>query len=414
MHTDTGAANQAVELYYDPYSFEIDENPYPCFKRLRDEAPLYYNEKYNFYALSRYQDVNAASKDWETFSSARGTVLELLDLALEDVPQIMIFMDPPRHDRLRRLVSRGFSPRQIDRLEGRLREIASGLLAPYARGDTFDLVQDFGAPYASMVIGELAGVPPGDLPILRQWNEDQIQLDEGEDSFRGAKSLAREGDAEKIKARQDVWEYFKGLAQQRREQPKNDMISAIIASEIEHEGAIRPLDEAELLSFIGLLSVGGTETVSRLVGWAGVYLPRHPDQLAAMVNDFSLIPGAIEELLRIEPPSPVQARVTTGPVTLYGTTLPAGSKILLLTGAAGHDERQYAEPERFDIHRHPKHVSFGQGVHFCLGANLTRLEVRIAFEELFKRFPSWTVDEANAERLHTSTVRGYKRLPIRV
>ena len=414
MHTETGAANQAVELYYDPYSFEIDDNPYPCFRRLRDEAPLYYNEKYNFYALSRYQDVNAASKDWETFSSARGTVLELLDLPLEDVPQIMIFMDPPRHDRLRRLVSRGFSPRQIDRLEGRLREIAGGLLAPYSRGDTFDLVQDFGAPYASMVIGELAGVPPGDLPILRQWNEDQIQLDEGENSFRGAKSLAREGDAEKIKARQDVWAYFKDLAQQRREQPKNDMISAIIASEIEHDGEVRPLDEAELLSFIGLLSVGGTETVSRLVGWAGVYLPRHPDQLAALVDDFSLIPGAIEELLRIEPPSPVQARVTTRPVTLYGTALPVGSKILLLTGAAGHDERQYADPERFDIHRHPKHVSFGQGVHFCLGANLTRLEVRVAFEELFKRFPSWTVDEANAERLHTSTVRGYKRLPIRV
>jgi cytochrome P450 len=414
MHTETGAANQAVELYYDPYSFEIDENPYPCFRRLRDEAPLYYNGKYDFYALSRYQDVNAASKDWETFSSARGTVLELLDLALEDVPQIMIFMDPPRHDRLRRLVSRGFSPRQIDRLEGRLREIAAGLLAPYAPGDTFDLVQDFGAPYASMVIGELAGVPPGDLPILRQWNEDQIQLDEGEDSFRGAKSLAREGDAEKIKARRDVWEYFKELAQKRRARPENDMISAIIAAEIEHDGAVRPLDEAELLSFIGLLSVGGTETVSRLIGWAGVYLPRHPDQLAAMVNDFSLIPGAIEELLRIEPPSPVQARVTTRPVTLYGTTLPAGSKILLLTGAAGHDERQYADPERFDIHRHPKHVSFGQGVHFCLGANLTRLEVRVAFEELFKRFPTWMVDEANAERLHTSTVRGYKRLPIRV
>ena len=414
MHTEIGAANQAVELYYDPYSFEIDENPYPCFKRLRDEAPLYYNERYKFYALSRYEDVNAASKDWETFSSARGTVLELLDLSSKDLPQIMIFMDPPRHDRLRRLVSRGFSPRQIDRLEGRLREIAGELLAPYSHGDTFDLVQDFGAPYASMVIGELAGVPPEDLPILRQWNEDQIQLDEGEDSFRGAKSLARKGDAEKIRARFNVWEYFKALAQKRRKRPENDMISAIIASEIEHDGEIRPLDEAELLSFIGLLSVGGTETVSRLVGWAGVYLPRHPDQLAAMVNDFSLIPGAIEELLRIEPPSPVQARVTTRPVTLYGTTLPAGSKILLLTGAAGHDERQYADPERFDIYRHPKHVSFGQGVHFCLGANLTRLEVRVAFEELFKRFPSWTVDEANAERLHTSTVRGYKRLPITI
>ncbi|NND67679.1 MAG: cytochrome P450 [Halioglobus sp.] len=409
------AAGQAVEPYYDPYSFEIDENPYPWFKRLRDEAPLYYNEKYDFYALSRYEDVLEASKDWTTYSSARGTVLELLDVPVEHLPQMIIFMDPPQHSRLRRLVSRGFSPLQINRIEAQVRAIARRLLEPFAKGDTFDLIQDYAGPFASMVIGQLAGVPPEDLDILRQWGEDQLTIDEGDESFKSAQVMKGEGDDQAVAARTNIGAYFRELAAKRRAEPRDDMISAIIAAEVEgEEGDSRPLSERELLDFIALLSGAGTETVSRLLGWAGVYLPDHPEQFALIKQDRTLLPGAIEELLRIEPPSPVQARVTTAPVTVHGQTLPAGSRVLLLTGAAGRDEREYDAPDRLDIYRNAKHVSLGQGVHFCLGANLARLEARVAIEELLDKFGGWTPDRENAERIHTSTVRGYRRLPIKV
>ncbi|MEM9255929.1 MAG: cytochrome P450 [Pseudomonadota bacterium] len=409
---DSKRATADVDLYYDPYSFEIDEDPYPYFKRLRDEAPVYYNARHDFFALSRYADVDAASKDWQTYSSARGTVLELLDVPTDILPQMMIFMDPPQHDRLRRLVSRGFSPRHIARIEARLRNIAAELLAPFESGDTLDMVQDYAAPFASMVIGELAGVPREDLHIVRQWGEEQLTLEEGEEAFQGAKTVTGEGGEEVRQKRINIHRYFSDLAEQRRREPKDDMISAIIASEIEEDGTARPLDRQELLDFIGLLSGAGTETVSRLMGWAGVYLPRYPEQFQALREDYTLLPGAIEELLRIEPPSPVQARVTTRDVKVHGTTLKAGSKVLLLTGAAGRDEREYAEPDRFDVTRNARHVSFGRGVHFCLGANLTRLEARVALEELMNRFPGWCVDEAGAERVHTSTVRGYRHLPL--
>ena len=409
------SASEEVELYYDPYSFEIDENPYPYFKRLRDEAPLYYNEKYDFYALSRYEDVLEASKDWNTYSSARGTVLELLDVPPEHLPQMIIFMDPPQHSRLRRLVSRGFSPRHINKIEAKVRGIADRLLAPFAPGDTFDLIQDYSAPFASMVIGELAGVPPEDLDILRQWGEDQITIEEGDEGFQSAQVMKGEGDADAISARTNIGAYFKALAAKRRDEPQDDMISAIIESEVEDdEGDNRPLTERELLDFIALLSGAGTETVSRLLGWAGTYLPAYPEQFEAIKSDRALLPAAVEELLRIEPPSPVQARVTTAPVELRGQTLPAGSRVLLLTGAAGRDEREYSQPDTLDIYRNPKHVSLGQGVHFCLGANLARLEARVAIEALLDKFGGWTPDLENAERIHTSTVRGYRRLPVRV
>lgn len=408
-------AGEIVDLYYDPYSFEIDENPYPYFKRLRDEAPVYYNEKYDFYALSRYEDVLEASKDWNTYSSARGTVLELLDVPPEHLPQMIIFMDPPQHSRLRRLVSRGFSPRHINKIEAQVRGIADRLLAPFEKGDTFDLVQDYSAPFASMVIGELAGVPPEDLDILRQWGEDQLTIEEGDEGFQSAQVMKGEGDEGAITARTNIGEYFKTLAAKRRAEPRDDMISAIIDSEVEDDdGDNRPLTERELLDFIALLSGAGTETVSRLMGWAGTYLPAHPAQFDAIKADRSLLPGAVEELLRIEPPSPVQARITTAPVELHGQALPAGSRVLLLTGAAGRDERQYVAPDTLDIYRNPKHVSLGQGVHFCLGANLARLEARVAIEALLDKFGGWTPDLENAERIHTSTVRGYRRLPVSV
>jgi cytochrome P450 len=403
---------ESVELVYDPYSFEIDKNPYPYFKRLRDEAPLYYNEKHDFYALSRFEDVNAASKDWATYSSARGTVLELIDMDPEFLPKMIIFMDPPEHDRMRKLVSRGFSPGQIAMLEDKIREVVCEILDHYRHGDRFDLVQDFAAPLASLVIGELAGVPKEDRAIVRQWNESALEIEEGDEAARVFKNQ-QEG-VEDL-AQVNIHDYLKRLIASRREEPREDAISAIIHAEVEEDdGDSRPLDDQEVLDFVGLLAGAGIETVSRLMGWAGFYLPQYPDQLKELVDNPELIPGAIEELLRFEAPSPVQARVLMKPVTLYGKTLEAGSKVLLLTASACRDEREYAKPDEFDIHRNARHVAFGQGVHFCLGAALTRLEVKVALEELFKRFPAWKVDEENAEHVHTSTVRGFRHLPVTV
>ena len=405
-------ASTQVDLTYDPYSFEIDKNPYPYFKRLRDEAPLYYNEKFNFYALSRYEDVNEASRDWATYSSSRGTILELIDMDPAYLPKMIIFMDPPQHDRMRKLVSRGFAPHRIAQLEGRIRRLVCDLLEPYRPGDTFDLIQDFAAPMASIVIGELAGVPEQDRAIVRQWNEAALQLNEGDNAARVFKN---QRDGVQDLTAMNVQDYLKQLIARRRIDPKEDLISAVIHARLEEEdGDMRPLDDQEVLDFVGLLAGAGVETVSRFMGWAGYHLAEHPDQLAQLAKDHSLIPGAIEEILRFEAPSPVQGRVLMKPVTLYGNTLQPGTKILLLTASACRDERQYKDPDTFDIHRNPKHVAFGQGVHFCLGAALARLEARVALEELLKRFPSWQVNKDKIEQVHTSTVRGFRRLPITV
>jgi cytochrome P450 len=330
----------------------------------------------------------------------------------EFLTKMIIFLDPPEHDRMRKLVSRGFSPKRIADLESRIRQLVCDILDTYQPGDTFDMVQDFAAPMASIVIGDLAGIPEEDRAIVRQWGESSLQLEEGDSAARVFKNR-QEGirDLEAI----TIQEYLSKLITSRRAEPREDLVSDIIHARIEEaDGDTRPLDDKEVHDFVSLLSGAGIETVSRLMGWAGYYLPEHPDQLQELVKDPSLIPGAIEELLRIEPPSPVQARVVMKPVTLYGQTLEPGTKILLLTASACRDERQYRNPDQFDIHRAAKHVAFGQGVHFCLGAALTRLEVRIALEELLKRFPRWTVDKENAEHVHTSTVRGFRRLPITV
>ena len=400
-----------VDLVYDPYSFEIDKNPYPYFKRLRDEAPLYYNEKYNFYALSRYDDVNEASKDWETYSSSRGTILELIDMDPAYLPKMIIFMDPPQHDRMRKLVSRGFAPGRIAQLEGRIRKLVCEILDEYKPGDTFDLVQDFAGPMSSIVIGELAGIPEEDRPIVRQWNEAALQVKEGDTAARVFKNR-KEGVTDLAAVK--IQDYLKQLIVSRRQDPKDDMISAVIHARLEEDGDTRPLDDQEVLDFVGLLAGAGIETVSRFMGWAGYYLPEHPDQLKELVKNPSLIPGAIEEILRYEAPSPVQGRILMKPVTLYGKTLQPGTKMLLLTAAACRDERQYKDPDTLDIHRNAKHVAFGQGVHFCLGAALARLEARVALEELLKRFPTWAVDKNNMEYVHTSTVRGFKKLPVTI
>jgi cytochrome P450 len=391
------------ELSYDPYDREIAADPHPVWRRMRDEAPLYRNERFGFWALSRFRDVFDASVDVATYSSARGTVLEMMG---QDLPvRPMTFMDPPEHTRLRALVSRAFIPGRIAALEASIREIVRGYLDPHVGGSGFDFVADFGAKVPMMVISSMLGVPEEDREQIRQWTDEFLHREPGETdpSARVGPTMGR------------IAGYFMGYVNARREQPRDDKMTDLLEAEVEDgTGAKRRLSDIELLAFISLLSGAGNETVARLLGFAGAALASFPREREKLVERPGLIPNAIEELLRYEAPSPVQGRTLMKDVEWHGVRVPAGSVMLLLTASAGRDERQYPEPDRFDVERDVgRHLSFGYGTHFCLGAALARLEARVALEEVLARFPRWDVEWSGAVRVTTSTVRGFAKLPIR-
>jgi cytochrome P450 len=391
-----------TDIYWDPYDTIIDVDPYPVWRRMRDEAPVYRNEKLDFYALSRHRDVDDAHLDPATFSSAHGTVLELMGPEPMDTG-LMIFMDPPAHTMMRVLVSRGFTPRRIAALEDHIRTLCARLLDPQIGGQGFDYVQDFAALLPSMVISELIGVDPADREEIRHVIDTTFYLDPEKGMINDVSFLAQ------IR----LHEYWTEQIEARRRTPRDDVMTALTEAEIGRGADARRLTTKEAADFTNLLVSAGTETVARLLGWAAALFATHPDQRAALVADPSLIPGAIEETLRFEAPSPVQGRWTTRDVELHGQTIPQGSRVLLLTASAGRDDRKYTDPDTYDVRRRfDSHVTFGHGPHFCLGASLARLEGRVALEETLKRFPTWDVDHAGIERLHTSTVRGYARLPI--
>lgn len=392
------------DLVYDPYDYAIDADPHPVWRRLRDEAPVYFNEGHGFYALSRFDDVLAAHLDPTTFSSAHTTVLELMAPEIDSYSQqLMIFMDPPRHTRYRKLVSRAFTPRRIAVIEPRVRELAAAFLDEQVGRDRFDYVADFGARLPVMVISALLGAPREDEVRLREWTDEMLHIEPGE--MMGDRAGA---------IRQAVHDYWQALIDDRRSRPRDDLLSDLLATGIEEEdGSTRGLDDEEIHAFAGLLSGAGNETVARFLGWAAIGLDRFPDERRALVAEPALIPGAVEEILRWEAPSPIQGRWTTRPVEIHGTVIPADAKVALLTGSANRDERAFADPDRIDVRREiTRHVAFGYGIHFCLGAALARLEGRIALEETLRRFPEWAVDTSGCEMVHTSTVRGYANVPL--
>jgi cytochrome P450 len=401
----TAVDTTAGEIYWDPYDIELDTNPHPTWKRMRDEAPLYRNDRYDFWALSRFEDVEAASKDPLTYSSAEGTVLEMMGDHMRSAGQ-MIFMDPPEHTKLRTLVSRAFTPRRISALEPRIREICAELLDPHVGSGGFDFLQDFGAILPSRVISDLVGVP-------REVQEEKRHIID--QLFHIEPGVGMVNDIS-VNATFALIGFLEELLADREANPRDDMLTALVQAEItEDDGSIRRLTIPEAASFGMLLYTAGTETVARLLGNAAVELAANPDQRADLVADPDLAGNAVEELLRYEAPSPVQGRTVTREVEWYGETLPAGSRILLLTGSAGRDERVFPDADRFDIRRQMQHhLSFGYGIHFCVGAALARMEGRVALQEVTRRFPEWEVDFGNARRLHTSTVRGWAEVPVTV
>lgn len=387
-------------IYYDPYDVELNADPYPMFKRLRDERPLYYNETHDFYALSRFADVNAALMDQETFSSARGAIIELVQTNTEIPPGVLLFEDPPVHTMHRKLLSRMFIPRKISALEEKVRGFCRRSLDPFVGTGRIDFIADLGAQMPMRTIGMLLGIPEEEQEAVRDRANDLTRTEEGKPMQFSAESLAGE--------------FFGKYVDWRADNPSDDIISELLDVEFEDEtGTLRHLTRAEVLAYINFVSVAGNETTSRLIGWAGKVLSEHPDQRRELVENPSLIPAAIEELLRFEPPAPHVARYVTRDIEFHGTTVPAGSAMMMLIGAANRDHRQFApDGDVFDIHREAKpHLAFGVGTHFCMGSALARLEGRIALEEILKRFPEWEADASDAKLSSTSTVRGWESMP---
>ncbi len=390
------------ELYYDPYDFDIDADPYPVWKRLRDEVPLYYNEKHDFYALSRFADVKSCSTDWGTYISGKGSVLELIKSGMDIPPGIILFEDPPAHDLHRSLLSRVFTPRRMAEIEPQARLFCARALDPLVDQGKFDFIGDLAAEMPMRVIGMLLGIPEEDQEEIRDQIDGGMRLDEGEAPGAAEGMGVMDGSR------------FADYIDWRAGHPSDDLMTDLLNAQFEDvTGTVRGLSRDEILNYIGLLAAAGNETTTRLIGWAGKVLAEHPDQRAELAEDPRLVPGAIEELLRYESPSPVQARYVTRDVEHYGETVPKGGIVLLMTGAANRDDRQFGEPDTFDVHRTMhQHLAFGYGIHFCLGSHLARLEGRIALEEVLARFPTWQVDWDNAVRAHTSTVRGWESLPV--
>jgi cytochrome P450 len=400
-----------TEIYYDPYDFEIDTDPHPVWRRMRDEVPLYRNERYDFWALSRFDDVKKALVDWRSYSSARGSVLEIIKSEVRIPPGNILFEDPPIHDLHRGLLTRMFTPRRIAAIEPQVRAYCARSLDPLVGSGGFDFIADLGSQMPMRVIGMLLGIPEKDQETIRQSLDEGMQLKAGEmpDPEKRRAAYDREGGVFGVGA-------FGEYIDWRREHPSDDLMTELLTSTfIDETGEERRLRHDELLGYIGLLAGAGNETTTRLIGWTGYLLDRFPDQRRIVANDRALIPNAIEEILRFEAPSPVQARYVTRDVEHHGRKVPEGSVLLLLNASANRDERQFRDPDWLDVRREiEQHLSFGHGIHFCMGAALARLEGRIALEEVVMRWPNWQVDHDRAKMARTSTVRGWESLPVMI
>ena len=390
------------DLYYDPYDVVLNADPYPMFRRLREEAPLYYNAQHDFYALSRFTDVDKGLVDHSTFSSARGIILELIKANLDIPPGLLIMEDPPIHDVHRKLLARMFTPRKIAALEPQIREFCAQSLDPLIGTGRLDFVADLGAQMPMRVISMLLGIPEDDQEFIRDQTNAQMRTEAGK-PMNHEHGLA-------------TGEIFAAYIDWRATHPSDDIMTELLNVEfVDETGTTRRLTRDELLIYLNVVAGAGNETTTRLIGWAGKVLAEHPDQRRELVDNPALIPQAVEELLRFEPPAPHAARYVTRDIACYGQTVPEGGVMMMLIGAACRDDRQFgADSDEFNIHRPARqHLAFSVGTHFCLGSALARLEGRIALEEILTRFPDWEVDLANARLSPTSTVRGWESMPAR-
>jgi cytochrome P450 len=388
-------------IEYDPYSYETDADPYPLYKRMRDEAPAYYNAKLDFWALTRFEDCHDALVDWQTYSSAEGTVLELMGSPLMSASGLMIFMDPPRQTRFRNLVSKAFTPARIRALEPQIRDIACKHLDRLVGRPSFDVVAEFTAKLPMDVISTLLGIPEPDREKVRNWGNDVLHREPGNPlpTAQGLQSMA------------SFMAYATEFIAQRRAHPSDDMMSALCEAELDGQR----LDDNEVRGFLNLLATAGNETVTKLLATAFYWLPRNPQQRRILAEDPAACATAVEEFLRFDPPSQYQGRTLTRDVELHGELMPKGARVMIVNGASGRDERRFPDPDRLDVRREfDIHLGFGYGRHICLGASLARMESRIALEEFHKRWPVYETPDDGVVRMHSSNVRGLSGLRVEV
>ncbi|MDT5140046.1 MAG: hypothetical protein QOD58_4308 [Mycobacterium sp.] len=393
---------QDTGVYYDPYDVTIAADPYPTYARLRDEAPLYYNERYNFWAISRHADVEKALSDWETFSNSRSDILELIQSKFPMPPGVMMFEDPPTHTMLRGVMSRVFTPRRMAAIEDQIRAYCVRCLDPLVGSDGFDIIAELASMMPMRVIGMLLGIPENAQIGVRDANDANLRTRPGTPMKVADPDAIADG---RIYADYVDW---------RAKNPSDDLMTSLLNVEFEDgSGVTRKLTRKEVLHYTQVVAGAGNETTGRLIGWLAKVLAEHPDQRREIRQDRSLLTRAIDETLRFEPTGPHVGRYTIRDYEAYGTTVPAGSAVLLLFGAANRDPLRYKDPDTFNLRRdNISHLTFGKGVHYCLGANLARLEGTVALDELLNRWPEWEIDYDSLKLAPTSTVRGWERLRI--
>jgi cytochrome P450 len=392
------------DVYYDQYSVEIDADPYPVYRRLRDEAPLYYNDTHDFFAVSRFEDVEKGLLDAQTYISGKGAVLEVIRAGIDIPPGVIIFEDPPTHTIHRRLLSRAFTPRRVAELEPKIREFCALSLDPLVGSDRLDFIADLGSQMPMRVISMLLGIPESDQEAVRDQVDANLRTKEGEPMEVTSENFV-------------TGAMFADYIDWRADHLSDDIMTELLNVEFTDEtGTVRKLRREELLVYLEVVAGAGNETTTRLIGWTAKVLADHPDQRAELVKDRSLIPNAIEEILRFESPAHHVGRyVTREDVEVHGEMVPAGSVMLFLLASANRDDRRFGDGDTFDICRSEgRHLTFGNGIHLCMGAALARLEGCIALDEVLARFPEWDIDLANARLSPTSTVRGWETLPARI
>lgn len=391
-------------MLYDPYSRAMQEDPFPAYRHFLEHEPCAYNPKLDFYALFRFEDVWDATLDWKTYSSSLGPTLENRGQIPGELFSI-IGMDPPRHTRLRNIVSRGFTPKRIAALEPEVRALAARYLDALRNERRFDVQQAFAVRLPMDVISVLLGIPEADREGYRHTVDKGLERDPetGQPSMENIEMLGRSRT------------YLLDLLAERRKQPKDDLITVIAeARYTEPDGTERSLGDDEVAAFCTLLAAAGAETTAKLIGNMIVYLFRHADQRGWVFEDpKARLPNAIEEVLRYDAPSQFQGRVATRDVTMHGTAIPKGARVALVTGAACRDPREFREPDRLDVTRTAeREIYFGYGQHICIGKSLARLETRVAMEEIAARWPEWQVDESGLTRTYQAHVRGFQNVPL--
>jgi cytochrome P450 len=412
MSTDQGAApatkprDDGSPMEFNPYSDSFFDDPYDTYRWMRDEAPVYYSERWDFHALTRYDDVVAAHRDWETFSSSYGVTLDALSMRHKFDMNMLILMDPPEHERLRKLVRQVFTKAAIANLEPLVTDVVTFYVQALAGRDQFDLVADFAALFPVEIISSMLGVPSGERQQIRLWTDGFLHREEN-NPFATESGVA---------ASMAMGEYFLDLAREKRRQPDDLIISRLVTTTYEDEtGVTHRLTDEDIATFSVLLAAAGSETVTKLMGNGIMAFHHNPDQWELVLADPGLIPGAIEEMLRLNPPSQYQGRFTTRDVVFDGGTIPAGSPTLLVTGAATRDPRAYEQPDVFDIRRGgATTLAFGYGAHSCLGSWLARLETRVALQQLRECWPRIDVDTGALRRVTMSNVAGYSHIPVHV